>query len=261
MRRRRRVERRPSHERWLVSYADFITLLFAFFVVMYSAAQLDKRRAGKLATAIQTAFQQYGSLPPMPAEVGGLAAKGDPRDSPLGIAKTNSSSFAVTCKKRWRKNSRREMSRSEVRPKGWSSACAKSVSSTAVQQKSAPVRKLLSSDWPKCSARHQVISASRGTRITSRSTMRGSPQTGTSPQHEQPRQSDFWSQTMALTHGDLPRRDTPSIALSQTTVPPWGAHSTGEWTSWSHEGLRCISLLPCHPLLLAVRHSHLHRVA
>ena len=51
---------------------------------MYSAAQLDKRRAGKLATAIQTAFQQYGSLPPMPAEVGGLAAKGDPRDSPLG---------------------------------------------------------------------------------------------------------------------------------------------------------------------------------
>jgi len=84
VRRRRRVERRPSHERWLVSYADFITLLFAFFVVMYSAAQLDKRRAGQLATAIQTAFQQYGSLPPMPAEVGGLAPKGDPRDSPVG---------------------------------------------------------------------------------------------------------------------------------------------------------------------------------
>jgi chemotaxis protein MotB len=84
MKRRRRIERRPSHERWLVSYADFITLLFAFFVVMYSAAQLDKRRAGQLATAIQTAFQQYGSLPPMPAEVGGLAPKGDPRDNPVG---------------------------------------------------------------------------------------------------------------------------------------------------------------------------------
>jgi chemotaxis protein MotB len=79
VRRRRGIERRrPSHERWLVSYADFITLLFAFFVVMYSAAQLDKRRAGKLATAIQTAFQQYGSLPPKPAEVGRLSAKGDP---------------------------------------------------------------------------------------------------------------------------------------------------------------------------------------
>ena len=84
MRRKRRVERRPHHDRWLVSYADFITLLFAFFVVMYSAAQLDKRRAGKLATAIQTAFLQHGSLPDKPADVGGLAATGVPSDLPLG---------------------------------------------------------------------------------------------------------------------------------------------------------------------------------
>lgn len=82
--RRRRIARRPNHERWLVSYADFITLLFAFFVVMYSAAQLDKRRAGKLATAIQTAFQQYGSLPPKPAEVGGLTYRGVPSNLPVG---------------------------------------------------------------------------------------------------------------------------------------------------------------------------------
>ena len=62
MRRSRRFEwRKPHHDRWLVSYADFITLLFASFVVMYSAAQLDKRRAGQLATAIQTAFLQHGS--------------------------------------------------------------------------------------------------------------------------------------------------------------------------------------------------------
>jgi flagellar motor protein MotB len=65
VRRHRRIARRPHHDRWLVSYADFITLLFAFFVVMYSAAQLDKRRLGELATAIQTAFEQRGSLPPM----------------------------------------------------------------------------------------------------------------------------------------------------------------------------------------------------
>lgn len=84
MRRRRRITRHPNHDRWLVSYADFITLLFAFFVVMYSAAQLDKRRAGKLATAIQTAFQQYGSLPPKPAEVGGLAEHGIPSLLPVG---------------------------------------------------------------------------------------------------------------------------------------------------------------------------------
>lgn len=84
MRRRRRTQGHANHERWLVSYADFITLPFAFFVVMYSAAQLDKRRAGQLATAIQTAFQQYGSLPPRPADVGGLAAHGIPTNLPVG---------------------------------------------------------------------------------------------------------------------------------------------------------------------------------
>src|SRR5438874_6587750 len=84
MSRRKKIERRNNHDRWLVSYADFITLLFAFFVVMYSAAQLNKRRAGKLATAIQTAFEQRGSLPPEPADVGGLSATGVPSNLPIG---------------------------------------------------------------------------------------------------------------------------------------------------------------------------------
>ena len=82
MRRRKPVARPSNRDRWLVSYADFITLLFAFFVVMYSAAQLDKRRAGQLATAIQTAFLQKGSLPPSPSDVGG--GKPNSSDDPLG---------------------------------------------------------------------------------------------------------------------------------------------------------------------------------
>ncbi len=49
-----------SHERWLVSYADFITLLFAFFVVLYSSSQVDKRKVGQVAVAIQVAFQKMG---------------------------------------------------------------------------------------------------------------------------------------------------------------------------------------------------------
>jgi chemotaxis protein MotB len=49
-----------SHERWLVSYADFITLLFAFFVVLYSSSQVDKRKVGRLALAMQVAFQEPG---------------------------------------------------------------------------------------------------------------------------------------------------------------------------------------------------------
>jgi len=59
-RRRRRKDDHVSHERWLVSYADFITLMFAFFVVLYSSAQIDKRKAAQLAEAIQVAFQQMG---------------------------------------------------------------------------------------------------------------------------------------------------------------------------------------------------------
>src|ERR1700760_453584 len=57
---RRRRRAHVNHERWLVSYADFITLLFAFFVVLYSTAQVDQRRVGKLAKAIEAGFQQMG---------------------------------------------------------------------------------------------------------------------------------------------------------------------------------------------------------
>lgn len=63
MSRRKRPHARTNHERWLVSYADFITLLFAFFVVLYASAQVDKRKVGKLAMAIQVAFQELGVFP------------------------------------------------------------------------------------------------------------------------------------------------------------------------------------------------------
>ncbi|HVI10164.1 MAG TPA: flagellar motor protein MotB [Candidatus Binatia bacterium] len=60
---RRKKEAHANHERWLVSYADFITLLFAFFVVLYASSQVDKRKVGKLALAIQVAFQELGVFP------------------------------------------------------------------------------------------------------------------------------------------------------------------------------------------------------
>jgi chemotaxis protein MotB len=45
-----------SHERWLVSYADFITLLFAFFVVLYASSQSDRAKAMKAADSVRRAF-------------------------------------------------------------------------------------------------------------------------------------------------------------------------------------------------------------
>jgi chemotaxis protein MotB len=63
MSRKKRQAGHVNHERWLVSYADFITLLFAFFVVLYSSSQVDKRKVGQISQAIQAAFQQLGVFP------------------------------------------------------------------------------------------------------------------------------------------------------------------------------------------------------
>jgi len=53
-----------NHERWLVSYADFITLLFAFFVVLFASGQSDKRKQMLLAHSMQSAFDHNGIFDP-----------------------------------------------------------------------------------------------------------------------------------------------------------------------------------------------------
>jgi len=57
---RKRHEPEGHSERWLVSYADFITLLFAFFVVLYASSQVDRQRMSALGSAIEHAFQELG---------------------------------------------------------------------------------------------------------------------------------------------------------------------------------------------------------
>jgi chemotaxis protein MotB len=56
-----------NHERWLVSYADFITLLFAFFVVMFASSQTDKGRAKQVSQAVEKALQDGHSVSVPPA--------------------------------------------------------------------------------------------------------------------------------------------------------------------------------------------------
>ncbi len=59
---RKRVEEdQDNHDRWLVSYADFITLLFAFFVVMYSISSVEIGKYKQLTNSIGTAFSGNGS--------------------------------------------------------------------------------------------------------------------------------------------------------------------------------------------------------
>ena len=57
MARKKKHEEHENHERWLVSYADFITLLFAFFVVMYSISQVNEGKYRVLSDSLVNAFQ------------------------------------------------------------------------------------------------------------------------------------------------------------------------------------------------------------
>lgn len=56
-RRAREEEPHENHERWLVSYADFITLLFAFFVVMYSISSINEGKYHVVSSAMIHAFR------------------------------------------------------------------------------------------------------------------------------------------------------------------------------------------------------------
>lgn len=50
-RNKKREEEPENHERWLLSYADFITLLMIFFIIMYSMSEMDKSKYNELASA------------------------------------------------------------------------------------------------------------------------------------------------------------------------------------------------------------------
>jgi chemotaxis protein MotB len=79
--RKEHQEEHENHERWLVSYADFITLLFAFFVVMYSVSRVDSKKLQQVVAGIRWAmhFDGTGGLAQMPvfegppSEGGGIA--------------------------------------------------------------------------------------------------------------------------------------------------------------------------------------------
>jgi chemotaxis protein MotB len=91
MSRRYKKRGHVNHERWLVSYADFITLLFAFFVVLYSTSQMDKKKLVQVSQAIHGAFQQLGAFT-------GSAYGSDERveAAPPGLAKINNLDSGVT---------------------------------------------------------------------------------------------------------------------------------------------------------------------
>jgi chemotaxis protein MotB len=88
---RKRKRGKVSHERWLVSYADFITLLFAFFVVLFATGESDKSKKVELAASIQSAFSEMGlfeshtKLPPVRDTTGDTGVGGNERLSTVRL--------------------------------------------------------------------------------------------------------------------------------------------------------------------------------
>jgi chemotaxis protein MotB len=68
--RRKHEEEHENHERWLVSYADFITLLFAFFVVMYAISSINTGKYRVLSDSLGSAFgREAPQVPPTRAQI------------------------------------------------------------------------------------------------------------------------------------------------------------------------------------------------
>lgn len=57
MSRRRRIREEQQVDRWVVSYADFITLLLAFFVVMYSISSVNEGKYQVLSDSLEGIFK------------------------------------------------------------------------------------------------------------------------------------------------------------------------------------------------------------
>ena len=71
---RRAPAAHENHERWLVSYADFITLMFAFFVVMFASSQADRAKIKRVAAAVTEALENGATA---------KVVKSDPSDAGL----------------------------------------------------------------------------------------------------------------------------------------------------------------------------------
>jgi len=79
--RKKKPPEHVNHERWLVSYADFVTLLFAFFTTMYAISTVDAQKMGRMVLSMRASFN--GSVFPTGSDTLSLSSGGD-AGTPLG---------------------------------------------------------------------------------------------------------------------------------------------------------------------------------
>jgi chemotaxis protein MotB len=75
---RKKAAPHENHERWLVSYADFITLMFAFFVVMFAASQTDRGKAQQVSESVKKALEEGHIISSIASILGGDPAQKGP---------------------------------------------------------------------------------------------------------------------------------------------------------------------------------------
>jgi chemotaxis protein MotB len=95
--RKRNVAEHENHDRWLVSYADFITLLFAFFVVMFASSNQDKAKAQQVSDSVRQAMEGDHVVAKIAAVLGGTVndnGQGNAmRKGPGGVQKADKESL------------------------------------------------------------------------------------------------------------------------------------------------------------------------
>jgi chemotaxis protein MotB len=97
---KKHAEEHENSERWLVSYADFMTLLFAFFTTMYAISTVDAQKAGKLVTSVRASFdssmfEQGSPTLSLSPGSGGTSSASEILQNPTLRNSTNTNDFVV----------------------------------------------------------------------------------------------------------------------------------------------------------------------
>jgi chemotaxis protein MotB len=105
-RRRSREDEQEHNDRWLISYSDFLTLMFTFFAALYALSSVDKEKIGKFSRSLQQVFniielpvqesddyqkKVTGELTGAVSNVEGINIKSDPRG--IVITLSNDTAF------------------------------------------------------------------------------------------------------------------------------------------------------------------------
>ena len=111
MRHRRRHEEHSNHERWLVSYADFVTLLFALFVVLFASSYRDKKAIQSVSKAVKNGFQDMEAFSSSDTSVDNNRIMGEAQPSTVPA---NAGIDMVELQKRLHKALGKEIERQEI---------------------------------------------------------------------------------------------------------------------------------------------------